>query len=56
MFTNFIHVFSPNDEHYLVLQKHSDVWLYLVKIGKPELTLEEEETNLGALVDDVCVL
>lgn len=56
MFTNFVHVFAPTEENYLVIQKHSEVWLYNIHLGRPELSPEEEETNLGALVEDICVV
>jgi hypothetical protein len=32
VFTNFVHVFTPSNESYLVLQKNSEVWLYSISV------------------------
>lgn len=39
-----------------MLQKHSEVWLYKIHLERPMLTPEEEDTALGQLVEDICIV
>ncbi|CDW71887.1 wd-40 repeat protein [Stylonychia lemnae] len=55
IFTSFVHVFSPSEEAYLVLQKHSQVMVYHLTIGKPPTTDFEELTPLGNEVKDTVI-
>ena len=50
------HVFNPNEEPDLVLQKMSQVHLYRVTIGKPALNEEEEFSHLATLVQETVLL
>lgn len=51
-----MHVFCPSEEPYLIIQKHSQMTLYHISLGKPPLLDEEEHTNLGSLLEDEVIL